>query len=305
MEKINVAKLLRNCPSGMELDCTMFEGIEFDSIINVDNDCFPIRCRIKNSDGGYNVYYFTKYGYWNNDRNAKCVIFPKGKTSWEGFVPPSQFKDGDVVISSLGHIHILKNPSTSYIFVDFVHNSNGSLCKSLTTCVNVIRLATEEEKEKLFQAIKENGYKWNPEAKTLKELNEPEFKVGDRIKKKDSNGDVVLITDIAGDDYIVETKYGMETVISISNQNNYELVPDKFDINTLVPLESRVLARNNDREKWHPGIWGYYDSDCHDYPYRLIGDISRYCIPYEGNEHLLGTTKDCDEYFKTWEKIGD
>ena len=24
------------------------------------------------------------------------------------------------------------------------------------------------------------------------------------------------------------------------------------------------------------------------------------CIPYEGNEHLLGTTDDCDDYYKTW-----
>ena len=33
-----------------------------------------------------------------------------------------------------------------------------------------VRLATEEEKEKLFQAIKDNGYKWNSETKTLEEL---------------------------------------------------------------------------------------------------------------------------------------
>jgi hypothetical protein len=24
------------------------------------------------------------------------------------------------------------------------------------------------------------------------------------------------------------------------------------------------------------------------------------CIPYEGNEHLLGTTNDCDNFYKTW-----
>lgn len=28
-EKINIAKLLKNCPSGMGLDCTMIEGLEF------------------------------------------------------------------------------------------------------------------------------------------------------------------------------------------------------------------------------------------------------------------------------------
>ena len=25
------------------------------------------------------------------------------------------------------------------------------------------------------------------------------------------------------------------------------------------------------------------------------------CIPYEGNEHLLGTTDDCDDFYKNWE----
>lgn len=93
MEKINVVQLLKDCPSGMELDCTMFEGVEFDGI--VDNEYLPIRCRIKNPAGGYNVYHFTKYGCWDSDCNAKCVIFPKGKTSWEGFVPPCQFKVGN------------------------------------------------------------------------------------------------------------------------------------------------------------------------------------------------------------------
>ena len=27
------------------------------------------------------------------------------------------------------------------------------------------------------------------------------------------------------------------------------------------------------------------------------------CIPFEGNELLLGTTDDCSEYYKTWEEL--
>ena len=26
----------------------------------------------------------------------------------------------------------------------------------------------------------------------------------------------------------------------------------------------------------------------------------RRCIPYEGNEYLLGKTDDCDDFYKTW-----
>ena len=36
--------------------------------------------------------------------------------------------------------------------------------------------ATEEEKQKLFKAIKDNGYEWNPETKTLEKLIEPKFR---------------------------------------------------------------------------------------------------------------------------------
>lgn len=86
--------------------------------------------------------------------------------------------------------------------------------------------------------------------------------------------------------------------MKLKNQDDWELVPNKFDITTLVPFESRVLVRDTVKEKWRPGIWGFYDSDCQDYPYKLIGDIARYCIPYEGNEHLRGKTDDCDEFYK-------
>jgi hypothetical protein len=39
------------------------------------------------------------------------------------------------------------------------------------------RFATEEEKQKLFQAIKDHGYKWNAETKTLEKLVEPKFDI--------------------------------------------------------------------------------------------------------------------------------
>ena len=30
--KLNISELLKDCPKGMELDCTLFEGLEFDGI---------------------------------------------------------------------------------------------------------------------------------------------------------------------------------------------------------------------------------------------------------------------------------
>ena len=160
-----------------------------------------------------------------------------------------------------------------------------------------IRFATEEEKEKLFDSLKANGYKWNPETKTLDKLIEPKFKVGDRIQWHDShvNCSINVIESLELDRYRLDDG----NYIKFSDEHYYKL--QKFNITTLVPFESKVLARDAIKDKWYPGIWGYYDNDKDStYPYKLIGDIAHYCIPYEGNEHLLGTTDDCDEYFKTW-----
>lgn len=58
----------------------------------------------------------------------------------------------------------------------------------------------------------------------------------------------------------------------------------------------KVLVRDDETHPWIPGIFAYYDKDedREGYPYRVIpcDDTSRfrYCVPYEGNEDLAGTT---------------
>lgn len=93
MGKINVAKLLKDCPRGMDLDCTIWGwNIEFDHI-NIKDEDYPIVCHDKWSDGKYNIRTFTKYGYYSIS-DSECVIFPKGKSTWKGFQRPFNLKDG-------------------------------------------------------------------------------------------------------------------------------------------------------------------------------------------------------------------
>ena len=295
--KINIAELLKDCPSGMELDCTLFEGVEFDSI--VDNEFLPIRCRIKNPDGGYNVYNFTKYGCWLDTTFAKCIIFPKGKTTWEGF--HRQFKDGDIVcyldaiaiFKEWGDETLIRTHVAKYLNVDSIIDVAVPLFgKSIK---REIRLATEEEKAKLFKAIKDNGYEWNPESKTLKKL--PRFKIGNKIKKKGLNTTKYLeITDITPNIYIFRD--GSFQYIKIIDKD-YELIPNKFDITTLVPFESRVLVRSVDEGLWKPAIYGF----SHQNGYYVVGGACwKQCIPYKDNEYLCGTTNACNNFYKTWEE---
>lgn len=54
----------------------------------------------------------------------------------------------------------------------------------------------------------------------------------------------------------------------------------------------KVLVRGYSDNKWLPSLYGYYDAN-HPYPHRMLNNTGfRYCIPYEGNEPLLGTTKE-------------
>lgn len=67
----------------------------------------------------------------------------------------------------------------------------------------------------------------------------------------------------------------------------------------------KVLVRDTDTNKWLPGFFDKFNENG-DYPYHILNfhnmnDFAyRYCIPYEGNERLLGTT---EPYNKTSIKL--
>ena len=393
MKKIDVAELLRNCPKGMELDCTMYDRVTFDEVTTVigfdDKKRVKIILSTHYSDGTKDEINLTEYGTYTYDETAKCVIFPKGKTTWEGFQRP--FKDGDVVAFDI------EEDSQLFIFKEYVHNhdyARSAKCYMMLNCDGEIdfegdyyveRFATEEEKEKLFDSIKAHGYKWNPETKTLEKLVEPQFKDGDIVTCKDGgllvaciykerkntesfnhhialykgcldvlvNGEIVLTDDklrfateeekaklfkaikykgykwnsktktleklpkfkvgdtitngkisitigYIDDKYYYEVSRNIAHRLFIENQDEWNLVPDKFNLTTLVPFESRVLVRNDKDSYWRPSIFGCYIKDMTMPYYVLGGTCWRYCIPYEGNEYLRGKTDDCKECFKTW-----
>jgi hypothetical protein len=304
MEKINIAEILKDCPQGMELDCTLFEKpVKYTGLTEGE----PYIITIKTPCG--RDFYLTKEGYLYDMADSKCIIFPKGKTTWEGFVPPCKFNDGDIVATSSGQWIGITTGGVKHECIPTycVIKSNGEfeayIDRKKQWCFG--RLATKEEKQKLFKAIKENGYRWDAEAKTLEKLIEPKFNVGGKIKRKGDtrlttikdirdNYYIITIPDFFGNAYITDK-------LLFSNQNEYELVPDKFDITTLKPFD-KVLVRDDDYHFWLAAIFSHYTKGAEDnYPYFASGSCFEKCVPYEGNEHLLGTTNDCDEYYKTWE----
>ena len=347
---INIAEILGDCPKGMELYSPIFGKVYLDEIR-------PHLAIVVTTDKYKEEFlYDGRYGM-----SGECMLFPsKEQRDWSKFQRP--FVNGDIVTDEHGNIAIYKgtmwyNKKLADYYCGYRKSDNHFLPEPKRDghfgSIEEIHYATKEEKQKLFEVIKDNGYKWNSETKTLDR--NPKFKVGDRIKNKIS-GICDEVIKIFEDCYLVKSRLGEQATIPFDIQNNwelvpkklveppkfkvgdrikqigsprsyiiqsiefdryilhnnqfvrfkdehiYELAPNKFDINTLVPFESRVLVRYNKESKWCPAVWGFYDYE-KGFPHRyaVVGGITfAYCIPYEGNEHLRGKAEDCDSFYKTW-----
>lgn len=53
----------------------------------------------------------------------------------------------------------------------------------------------------------------------------------------------------------------------------------------------KVLVRDSEDDVWKADYFSSYDEDDAILPYICVGSLYKLCIPYEGNEHLLGTDK--------------
>lgn len=71
------------------------------------------------------------------------------------------------------------------------------------------------------------------------------------------------------------------------NPETLQVEPVKIE-RPLKPFD-KVLVRDEEENVWYANYFSHYKEN-EDYLYACIDSSYRYCIPYEGNEHLLGTT---------------
>lgn len=332
--KTNISELLRDCPKGMELYSPLCGKCFFDRL-----NMGTIICKKQNTQ----EITFTSEGYYMLPvfDNCECMIFPsKDQRDWSKFQRP--FKDGDILISANGNPFILKEIRDNKICEIYcgIANSGEFARERLFWTSNYnLRLATEGEKEKLFQAIKDNGYKWNPETKALEML--PKFKEGDILYARDEVQEYVYIfKEIKNNEHIYSyidlnlafngnlgisviwlidyndtvrfaTEEEKERLFDALRACGYrwnektktleKLIEPKFNITTLKPFD-KVLVRTSSLDKWHIQFFERYDKNASSrYPFVcLCGNKYGDCIPFNGNEHLLNTINDCDDFYKTW-----
>lgn len=179
---VNILKKLKDCPKETKLYSPIYGDVKLytvtDKLIIVET---------KNTYSSFNEYgkLFDDY------EDAECLLFPsKEDRDWNTFCP---FKDGDIITDTNGNICIFKgvlgktlhNEDKVDYYCAYRKFDNSIVIKTYPdkffSVVSKFKLSSEEEKEKLFDYIKINGYKWNTETKTLEKLITDKFDISNLI----------------------------------------------------------------------------------------------------------------------------
>ena len=290
-EKINIAKILKDKPEGTKLWTDMFGSVTL-YVVTVACDAFQVKHHNKepwfDKDGklykeGVLCIYPSKsmrdwekltwkdgdvlvnssgfklfFDRWANDdytrffgkvnlledsfsyETEKYTLASKDETLDTLEIEKPEFKDGDIValvVRKCIHIAIFQSRQEAYIGFHAVLCQNDELLLEEPFREDVgdieLRLATDSEKQQLFDALAKKGKTWDAEKKTMVDL-----------------------------------------------KPNVELKP--FD---------KVLVRDSKSDNWRANLFGYINKDKY---YHCVYANWVYCIPYAGNESLLGTTKDVE-----------
>lgn len=308
---MNIAEILKYCPKGTKLYSTAFGEVE---LINVYPSAGTILVQ------NINNTHFTFYNNGSYILKGECVLFPsKDQRDWKKFKLP--VKDGDIMMTIDKRAFITNGKidndgcPCAYCGINSYHDFTiGTTTDGWTASFYIP--VSEEAKKELFDKMAEAGYKWNADTLELEEI-KPYFKEGDVIV--DSNGYLFLSTGVIKDDKIqvcclftdgtfVDCGVSMHPnpisslkLASVDDRNNaYSLLVKKgykYDKkrHNIVKQEFRpfdkVLVRDSNTDIWFCGLFSYYETQGETaYPYTTTSGSYKYCIPYEGNEYLLGTT---------------
>ena len=97
--------------------------------------------------------------------------------------------------------------------------------------------------------------------------------------------------------YIPASEEAKKELFDRMEEAGYKWNADTLELEKVVPRFKskfkpfdKVLVRNDTDEEWTINLFSYYDEKDKGFPFICINDFYRYCIPYEGNEHLVGKT---------------
>ena len=293
MEKeINIAEILKNKPEGTKLWTDMFGEV---TLYVVTDKCDAFQVKHHNKEP-----WFDENGKMYEE-GVLCIYPSKSMRDWEKFT----WKKDDVLVNSSGF----------KLFFDRWANDDYT---RFFGKVNLLENSFSYETEKYTLASKDENLD------TL-EIEKPEFKDGDIVVAEEDNyyDKVIFIAAIKDDivskalinvryeDYEVhynEYRFGHNRSLRLATDSEKQQLfealakenkawdAEKKQIVNLKPNIKfkpfdKVLVRDSKSDYWRANLFGYIGNDgycCCVYANWI------YCIPYAGNEHLLGTTKDVE-----------
>lgn len=315
-KELNIAEILKNKPKGISLYSSVFGGCVYGG--NCDN-CIEVVID--------NCYYFNEKGHYVTNgvksENGECLLFPsKSMRDWRKF----NWKKGDILVSNDNDSHIIfkgfsKNDYTTFEGKHWISVSKKRHISRLDT-QNTQNYHIEDNKEvaqTYINTIEERfGGKLNLETLEV-EKHQPEFKDGDivvygksvaicrRIYKNtlyfyvsiDETFGLLFDDNRVAEEYRFATDEDKQQLFEALAKKNKAWDDEKKAIVDLKPKWTpkpfdRVITRADDDDIWAANIFSHIDRYGQ---YVTIGCIGGYpyCIPYIGNESLLGTTKDAED----------
>ena len=308
--KINIAKILKNKPEGTKLWTDMFGSV---TLYVVTDTCDAFQVKHHNKEP-----WFDEDGKLYKE-GVLCIYPSKSMRDWEKF----SWKKGDVLVSK-DNVHIIfekfeddtytRFKGKHYLWKEFnVEDYNKEETKMLTS---VFEKAADDVAQTYIKTIEEHlDGKLNLE--TLEIEKQLEFKDGDIVVYGKSvaiyrkiykhtlcfyvslNEMVGLLFDDeveSSEEYRFATEEEKKQLFSALEKEGKRWDSDKkaiVDLKPKVELKpfDKVLIRDFESQAWQVSLFGYKDSDSY---YCCNGCGWNQCIPYIGNESLLGTTKDVE-----------
>lgn len=175
--------------------------------------------------------------------------------------PHPEFKDGDIValvVRKCTHIAIFQSRQEAYIGFHAVLCQNDELLLEEPFREDVgdieLRLATDSEKQQLFDALAKEGKRWDSEKKQIVSL-KPAFEIGKLyvFHERDEDGELAIIGELID-------KNESEDTLTFGNQyeiENEKFVTDQaFDLRISVNTELREATENEvELFNKHYAIW--------------------------------------------------
>nr|UVY10852.1 MAG: hypothetical protein [Bacteriophage sp.] len=309
--EINIAEILKDKPEGTKLWTDMFGSV---TLYVVTDACDAFQVKHHNKDP-----WFDKDGKLYKE-GVLCIYPSKSMRDWEKF----SWKKGDILVSK-DNVHIIfekfeddtytRFKGKHYLWKEFnVEDYNKEETKMLTS---VFEKAADDVAQTYIKTIEERlGGKLNLE--TLEIEKQLEFKDGDIVVYGKSVAICRRIYKHTLSFYVsLNEMVGLLFADEVESSEEYRFATDEdkqqlFDAlakegkawdaekkqivdikkeHQFKPFE-KVLVRDSYNDMWRASFFSHIKED--DGRYITTGLTWKFCIPYIGNESLVGTTKDVE-----------